>query len=84
VGSAGDRGRVTAAVNDRGYRARALAVTGGEYADGVARAADRLEALREPSSLSARVRALGAGDRDQLRARLGARVGRPTPGGDAR
>jgi UDP:flavonoid glycosyltransferase YjiC (YdhE family) len=66
--------RITAAVHDEDYADRALAVTGGRYANGVTETADRLEALRNAPSVSARVRALGPIERDRLRARLEHRV----------
>jgi UDP:flavonoid glycosyltransferase YjiC (YdhE family) len=66
---------ISAAVADTGYRDRALAVTGGEYANGVTGSVDILETLLTPqSTISARVRALSTGDMERLRARLGHRV----------
>jgi UDP:flavonoid glycosyltransferase YjiC (YdhE family) len=76
-------GLLHAAVADRDYGARALAVTGGRYADGIVATADRLEELRDAPDLSARVRALGSVDLDRLRARLGHRVHKSSQGGAA-
>ncbi len=73
--------QIVAAGEDAEYRSRAMDVTGGKRANGVAETADRLEALRDSRNLSARIGALSAADLDRLRVRLGMRVRSQPPQG---